>query len=401
MRRDCWRLGANECKIKFEHFTGWTYPMSFLEDNAAFETWLAGQCQVVKPDLEYKHKRMRRDAFTFLRATYFRWAGCIEAACPELAATPAILAVGDIHLENFGTWRDAEGRLVWGVNDFDEAAVMPYAFDLVRLAASARLAGTVKKAKQHRLTPFAALPRRDIDRAILEGYRAGLDRPHPTLLDERETWLRPYVACSDKQRRKFWEKDIDTLPTTDPDPPAKVIAGFRRVMPKRASIERLARRPKQGSGSLGRPRFVAIASWNGGRIAREAKALIPSAWDWAHGRHDAPSRFADLSSGPHRSPDPWLRVENGFIFRRIAADSRKVNLLKNPDTNAAEPDASAVAKLLAAMGFELGAIHAADASRTQAIENDLDGRDPDWLHNAAEAASARVVADYEAWCAIA
>jgi hypothetical protein len=53
------------------------------------------------------------------------------------------------------------------------------------------------------------------------------------------------------------------------------------------------------------------------------------------------------------------------------------------------------------MGFELGAIHAADASRTQAIENDLDGRDPDWLHNAAEAASARVVADYEAWCAIA
>jgi hypothetical protein len=373
--------------------------MSFLEDNAAFEQWLASHCQVVKTDLEYKHKRMRRDAFTFLRATYFRWAKCIEATCPELTAAPAVLSVGDVHLENFGTWRDAEGRLVWGVNDFDEAAVIPYAFDLVRLAASARLAGTVKKAKQNRLAPFMALTGREVAIAILEGYCAGLDLPHPTLLDERETWLRPYVACSDEHRRKFWEKDIDKLPTADPELPAEAIAGLRRVMPKRASIERLARRPKQGSGSLGRPRFVAIASWNGGRIVREAKALVPSAWEWAHGMNDAPSRFSDLSNGPHRSPDPWLRVENGFIFRRLAADSRKVNLIRNPDTNADEPDASAVMKLLAAMGFELGALHAADARGAQAIKNELDGGGPDWLDNAAEAASQQVMADYQTWCA--
>jgi len=32
-----------------------------------------------------------------------------------------VLAVGDLHVENFGTWRDAEGRLIWGVNDFDES----------------------------------------------------------------------------------------------------------------------------------------------------------------------------------------------------------------------------------------------------------------------------------------
>ena len=27
---------------------------------------------------------------------------------------PQVLSVGDLHLENFGTWRDADGRLVWG-----------------------------------------------------------------------------------------------------------------------------------------------------------------------------------------------------------------------------------------------------------------------------------------------
>jgi len=45
----------------------------------------------------------------------------------DLTDAPRLLAVGDLHVENFRTWRDAEGRLVWGVNDFDEVAEMPYA----------------------------------------------------------------------------------------------------------------------------------------------------------------------------------------------------------------------------------------------------------------------------------
>ncbi len=32
-----------------------------------------------------------------------------------------VLAVGDLHVNSFGTWRDAEGRLCWGLDDFDEA----------------------------------------------------------------------------------------------------------------------------------------------------------------------------------------------------------------------------------------------------------------------------------------
>ena len=50
------------------------------------------------------------------------------------------LAIGDLHVENFGTWRDKEGRLIWGVDDFDEAYSLPYTHDLVRLAASAEIA---------------------------------------------------------------------------------------------------------------------------------------------------------------------------------------------------------------------------------------------------------------------
>jgi len=50
-----------------------------------------------------------------------------------------VLAVGDVHVASFGTWRDGEGRLCWGVDDFDDAYPLRYTNDLVRLAASVKM----------------------------------------------------------------------------------------------------------------------------------------------------------------------------------------------------------------------------------------------------------------------
>src|SRR5262249_36507265 len=95
---------------------------------------------IVDSDLRLKHQKMAGDAFQFLRATFYRWITLWNELCTDLTNSPAVLAVGDLHIENFGTWRDAEGRLIWGINDFDEAFPLPYANDLVRLATSALLA---------------------------------------------------------------------------------------------------------------------------------------------------------------------------------------------------------------------------------------------------------------------
>ncbi|MDP3555623.1 MAG: DUF2252 family protein [Methylocystis sp.] len=54
---------------------------------------------------------MKKDAFTFLRATFFRWAKTIEKICADLSDAPAVLSVGATHVENFGTWR--EPKVVW------------------------------------------------------------------------------------------------------------------------------------------------------------------------------------------------------------------------------------------------------------------------------------------------
>src|SRR5690349_9811612 len=46
---------------------------------------------------------------------------------------------GDLHAENFGTYMNSSGVLVFNVNDFDEAYVGPFSWDLKRFAASVAL----------------------------------------------------------------------------------------------------------------------------------------------------------------------------------------------------------------------------------------------------------------------
>jgi hypothetical protein len=366
----------------------------FLKENSDYETWLDGQCQVVKSDLDYKHERMTRDAFTFLRATCFRWSNGIESICPDFTSAPVVLSVGDAHLENFGTWRDDEGRLVWGVNDFDEAAEIPYAYDLLRLATSARLAREAKD-KKGTLEPFKLVDHDETAAALVEGYRAALNAPRATVLDEKEnTWLRPYVICMDKKRKDFW-KEFDDYKNDGSIAPG-ILDGFKARMPEGAKITKTALRPKQGGGSLGRSRFVAVADWRGGVIVREAKALVPAAWDWAHDRNGS-HRFEDAAKGKYRAVDPWLHVAGDFIFRRLAADARKVNLTRHADIEMPDAGAGDVRKLLAAMGFDLGSVHAATENSQAAVKADLDARDDGWLAGAAKKAVEWVSSDYEEW----
>jgi hypothetical protein len=346
--------------------------MSFRKDNHEYEAWLATQCDVVKKDIKEKHHQMKKSAFIFLRATYFRWAKKIPTHCPELMDAPQVLSIGDLHLENFGTWRDADGRLVWGVNDFDEAAIMPYPLDLVRLAASIRLADL-------------PISNQAATAALLRGYKEGLAQPQPALLDEGETWLRPYAADTEEKSEKFWKK-VDAYPKAKP--PREIASPLIASLPKDAENIRLCSRVA-GIGSLGRPRYVAVAFWRGGRILREAKALVPSAWIWSHGGKSEASHFLALANGKYRAPDPFLDVHHKFIFRRLGADSRKIELV--------DAGGAIRIKVLQAMAFDLGSIHAAGSPGVRALQADLNKRPHGWLNAAVKTAVAAVKRDYEEW----
>ncbi|NVN86004.1 MAG: DUF2252 family protein [Rhodopseudomonas sp.] len=348
---------------------------SFGKDNAAYEAWLHTQCDVVAKDVRHKHEKMKESAFIFLRATYFRWARTIPTLCPELMDAPRVLSVGDMHLENFGTWRDAEGRLVWGVNDFDEAAVMPYPLDLVRLAASVRLA------------PRGKLDKQAAAAAVLKGYRAGLAAPRPALLDESDTWMLRHAVAARKTSEKFWS-DVAKFPRAHPS--RKLMRHLVESLPKHADNVEYFRRVA-GSGSLGRPRYVAIANWRGGRVLREAKALVPSAWVWANGEENASSHFLELATANYRAPDPFLEARHGFVIRRLAPDSRKIELGHKAGTVLR-------ANLLWAMGYDLGSVHAAGSPGAKELLADLKQRPRGWLNAAAKTAAAAVRRDYHEWC---
>src|SRR5437867_7203806 len=110
--------------------------MNIFKATADFERWLAKRLPIVRQDVALKHTHMAEAPFPFFRATFYRWIQLWPEVCPDLAKAPAVLAIGDLHIENFGTWRDEEGRLIWGVNDLDEAWPASYALDLVRLTTS-------------------------------------------------------------------------------------------------------------------------------------------------------------------------------------------------------------------------------------------------------------------------
>src|SRR5580658_5515273 len=136
--------------------------MNIVKATKKYEDWLGQHIRIVEPDLRFKHEQMAAAVFPFFRATFYRWVQVWPEVCADLDQVPRILSVGDLHVENFGTWRDTDGRLVWGVNDFDEACLYPYTMDLVRLATSAVLA---TRAEHLTMTP------KESSSAILEGYQ--------------------------------------------------------------------------------------------------------------------------------------------------------------------------------------------------------------------------------------
>jgi hypothetical protein len=350
-----------------------------IKDSArAYEGWLRLQLgdEVVDRDLKRKHAIMSEGPFPFLRATYWRWAETILEVCPELADAPRVLAVGDIHLENFGTWRDAEGRLVWGVNDFDDAAEMPYALDLVRLAVSAR----VGCPRGGRGTEFCA--------HVLKGYTRGLADPRPIVLDHQFAWLRQQVVVPERDREEFWDK-MNALSPSKKDPPRRYVDLLTDAMPD-PKIKVKIRPRTAGAGSLGRPRWVAIGEWRGAPVVREAKAMVPSGWTRLAGRGAQATRCSEIATGQYRAPDPWYQLTDEVLVRRLSPNNRKIE--------AAEYSSELFSKkMLRAMGRDLAAIHVGRFDRSAAIERDLEARKPSWLESAVERAEEFVRREQKEW----
>lgn len=355
--------------------------MNIFDASKEYETWLGRQTRIDAADLNTKHEDMRESPFTFLRATFYRWAQIWPKRCKILSEAPDVLAVGDLHVENFGTWRDAEGRLIWGVNDFDETCHMAYANDLVRLAVSASLAIRADHLK---------LKIGDACAAIVEGYANGLKSGgKPFVLSEEHVWLRDAAVGILRDPVAFWKK-LGSLPTLEQGIPDSAMEALRHAMPNHDMKFRTVHRTA-GEGSLGRLRFVGIADWHGGRIAREVKSLIPSAYLWAReskGPHEI--FYTTVLTASTRCPDPFLGTRGQWVVRRLAPDCSRIELAQlGPIKDEL--------LLMSAMGFETANIHLGTVGAASRLVKHLSKLPKNWLAEAVETMEDAVVADWKAW----
>jgi Uncharacterized protein conserved in bacteria (DUF2252) len=347
------------------------------ETTREYETWMARFGDLNRRELAEKHHKMAEDAFQFLRATFYDWAVRYRRCCPEAAAAPAVLGVGDLHVENFGLWRDAEGRLVWGVNDFDEAATLPYTNDLVRLLTSAALATD-------------DLDVRPAATALLTGYATMLKRGgEPFVLAERHATLRRLALRQLGDAAPFWAELTGLPDYRDLAEEPRIL--LLRSLPGDVTETRVRSR-QAGLGSLGRTRATATAQWRGGLVAREVKRVLPSAWNGTAttGTGGDVVHYREILAGAVRCPDPFLQVEGMWVVRRLAPDGKRIEL-------ATLRGSGRQLRLLEAMGAETANVHLGSPDERASILADLADRPKGWLAKAADTMARDVRHRQHAW----
>jgi len=342
--------------------------MNILKATQSYENWMRNCTTVVEAHLRLKHRQMKTNPFLFFRGTFYRWIQLWPELGPDLRDAPKVLAVGDLHIGSFGTWRDKEGRLSWGVDDFDESYPLPYTNDLVRLAASVKMG-----IDSEDLT----IKLKDGCDTILEGYEKTLRAGGcPIVLAEHKNNLDKLGVEAFKAPDDFWKK-LNALPVVNHGLPRDAKQAMQKMLPGTNLDYKVVRR-EAGLGSLGQQRFVAIAAWEGSCIAREAKAMLPSSCVWLNGQTGY-RRFyyEEAIESAVRSHDPFQKVVGRWLIRRLSPESNPIEIADLPEERDEET-------LLHAMGSEAANVHLGRERQAKNILKDLRRRKANWLRSAAK-----------------
>ncbi|CAN7674274.1 DUF2252 domain-containing protein [Trinickia sp. LjRoot230] len=101
--------------------------------------------------LRMKYELMRRSSWSFVRGTCHLFYSRV-AQESVLREGPVVWVSGDLHLQNFGSYKGDNGLVYFDINDFDEACLAPCLFELVRF-----LTGTLVAAEDLGLSRAEAL----------------------------------------------------------------------------------------------------------------------------------------------------------------------------------------------------------------------------------------------------
>ncbi|AMO95733.1 hypothetical protein CFter6_3081 [Collimonas fungivorans] len=240
--------------------------------------------------LQLKYKNIRNDPFTFLRGTCHLFYERLPQS-GVMRSAPLAWICGDLHLENFGSYKGDNRLAYFDLNDFDEAALAPVSWELVRLLTSVLIAADA--------APDGPADSRLLCRSFIDAYGAALTLGKPRWV-ERDTAqgmvgdllnsLRgrqraDYLNARTVRKGKLRVLNADgkkALPASDKQR-AKVTAFMKRFAAEQANpdfykVLDVARRIA-GTGSLGVDRYTILVQGKGspdGNYLLDLKQTLPS-----------------------------------------------------------------------------------------------------------------------------
>jgi uncharacterized protein (DUF2252 family) len=284
--------------------------------------------------LALKYRKMAATPFGYFRGTnhlfHADWPGAAW-----LERMPAVWLNGDLHIENFGTYRGDNRLVYFDVGDFDDGALGPLGRDLMRFLVGVHMAG-------HEMG-FGARRAGELGGIFLAAYRAAL-------IDGKARWIERRTAGGvigellvklerrtqgdllakrttvKKGKRRLRTDNGKALPLA-PAERARVIAFMKRFAKDRAhprffKVLDVAQRVA-GVGALGLKRYVVLVEGDGGREGaalidlktQNGSTLIP------HLKH-AGGRACVLDSRAHR--------RRQLHVARVAAERRQARPFHHP-----------------------------------------------------------------------
>lgn len=258
--------------------------------------------------LKLKLLKMRASPFSFLRGSAHLFHQRVKRR-GVLKTSPAAWCCGDLHLENFGSYKGDNRLAYFDLNDFDESALAPAAWDPLRLLTSLHVAAGELQLQADAVQPLA--------RQMLDAYAEALAAGKAYWL-ERDTASGPVrellQSLSQRQRADFLARRCE--PPVPGGGPRRLLLDGKRALAASAQERRevkafmadfaqgqpdpgffkvldVARRIA-GTGSLGLPRFVILVKGKGrpeGHYLLDLKAVLPSSLAPAGGCRQP--RFAD------------------------------------------------------------------------------------------------------------
>jgi uncharacterized protein (DUF2252 family) len=375
------------------------------------------------PDLvRSKQARLRTSPFAFFRGTCHLFYEDWPATSP-LNAAPLAWLCGDLHLENFGTYKGDNRLTYFDINDFDESALAPVTWDVTRFVSSLfvaapelqmTMADAGKLARQF-LAAYAAILALGQIRSVERSTATGLVRKLLRALKRRrrKAFLDGHTELKPKGRRfKLDQKHLRLAAEPDRGQVDRCIRqlGRRCGAPEFFQVRDVACRVA-GTGSLGLARYAVLVEGKGSpdrnfildMKEERASSLVPySAALQPVWRSEAERVVVNQARFQGMPPALLAGVAMGrqhFIVRELQPLQDRVNLA---DWDGRLPRASRVIQTMAEV-TAWGHLRCS-GRQDSAIADELMafGRAPNWqaeVYRYARAYAAQVAADYKEYAA--